>query len=275
MSIAHDDLNPQSKQMADESMIRTLDAQIVLIWPQEVELIRRYGLSGSIRILDAGCGTGADAERFADLFPQATLLGVDLVEEHLDLARERCARFGQRVRFANQSVFALDEPNAFYDLTLCRHVIHAIPHADAVVAELTRVTKHGGWLHIIAEDYHMLHFERGALDPSDFWHEAPKVFGEKIGTNLFVGRSIVPILQRLDLADITLDFIVVDTLRTPREVFAQMMIAWRDGYVEPISEHTRFTPDEATAYFNQMIADIRDPARYAAWIVPVAAARVP
>ena len=38
------DLNPQAKQMADESMVRNLDAQARAIWPQEVELIRRYTL---------------------------------------------------------------------------------------------------------------------------------------------------------------------------------------------------------------------------------------
>ena len=37
------DLNPHAKQMADESMIRTLDAQARAIWPQESERIRRYG----------------------------------------------------------------------------------------------------------------------------------------------------------------------------------------------------------------------------------------
>jgi len=36
------DLNPQAKQMADESMVRNLDAQARAIWPQEIPLLRRY-----------------------------------------------------------------------------------------------------------------------------------------------------------------------------------------------------------------------------------------
>src|SRR6266540_7052660 len=83
------DLNPQSKQMADESMVRTLDAQARAIWPQEVELIRRYGLGPEIRILDAGCGTGEAASRLAEMFPRASVLGVDILDPHLDEARRR------------------------------------------------------------------------------------------------------------------------------------------------------------------------------------------
>ena len=37
-------LNPQGEQMADESMIRTLAAQVEAIWPQEKKLIDFYRL---------------------------------------------------------------------------------------------------------------------------------------------------------------------------------------------------------------------------------------
>jgi hypothetical protein len=52
------DLNLQAKQMADEYMVRGLKAQALAIWPQEVQLLRRYDLPAAPRILDAGCGTG-------------------------------------------------------------------------------------------------------------------------------------------------------------------------------------------------------------------------
>ncbi len=38
------DLNPQRAQMSDESMVRNLAAQAQAIWPQEREMVRRYGL---------------------------------------------------------------------------------------------------------------------------------------------------------------------------------------------------------------------------------------
>ncbi len=79
----------------------------------------------------------------------------------------------------------------------------------------------------------------------------------------------------MHLDDITVDYVVVDTLRVPRETFAAILTAWRDGYSEPIGELTPFTAESARAYFDQMIANIRDPQGYAVWMVPVVSARVP
>ena len=269
------DLNPQAKQMADESMVRNLDAQARAIWPQEAPLIGRYALPAEPRILEAGCGTGEAASRLAELFPRASVLGVDIIEAHLELARKRYARFAPRLRFENQSIFELAEADRSFDLTVCRHVLHSIPHPERVIAELVRVTRRGGYLHLIPEDYEMLHFQRGALDPRDFWYQAAGSFGAATGTDLFAGRNMFSILAKIKLEEIMVDYIVVDTLRVSRETFAAIIEAWRDGYAESIGELTPISRDAAVAYFNQMIANLRNPLGYAVWMVPVVSARVP
>ena len=269
------DLNPQAKQMADESMVRNLAAQAQAIWPQEAPLFQRYKLPAEPQVLDAGCGTGEISERLAALFPRARVLGVDIIDHHLELARSRSASLAPRLRFEHQSVFELDAPDHSFDLTVCRHVIHSIPHADRVLAELARVTRPGGYLHLIPEDYGMIHFQAGALDPRDFWHETLRPFAAATGTDLFIGRNTFRILAGMNLQAITMDYVVVDTIRVPREVFAAIIEAWRDGYSEAIGELTPVTRARARAYFDQMIANIRDPKGYAVWMVPVMSARLP
>ncbi|HKV06130.1 MAG TPA: class I SAM-dependent methyltransferase [Candidatus Acidoferrales bacterium] len=269
------DLNPQARQMADESMVRNLAAQAAAIWPQEIHLFRRYALPAEPRILDAGCGTGEAASRLAELFPRAHVLGVDIIDHHLDLARSRYAALGPRLTFDHQSLYELRAADRSFDLTVCRHVLHSIPHPDRVIAALARVTRSGGYLHLIPEDYGMLHFQRGALDPREFWHVVPAAFATGTSTDLFIGRNTFGILAAMNLREITVDYVVVDTLRVPRETFAAIPEAWRDGYVESIGELTPIPRDTAVAYFEQMVANIRDPSGYAVWMVPVISARIP
>lgn len=269
------DLNPHGKQMADESMVRGLDGQARAIWPQESLLIRRYEIPERAKILDAGCGTGEASSRLAELFPHASVLGVDILEAHLDLGRSRYASLAPRLKFERRSIFELGLAEKTFDLTVCRHVIHSVPHADRVLAELARVTRPGGYLHLIAEDYGMLNFQKGKLNPADFWHVVAPGFGEKTGTDLFIGRNTYSILAAMKMDEIKVDYVVVDTLRVPRETFAHILEAWRDGYAEPIGEITPISRELALRYFNQMIANIRDPLGYAVWMVPVVSARVP
>ncbi len=268
------DRNPQARQMADESMVRTLAAQADAVWPQESALLRRYALGDGPAILDAGCGTGEATWRLAEAFPRASVLGVDILDAHLERARARAARLGPRVRFENRDLFALDLPDASFDLTVCRHVLQAVPHAEDAIAELVRVTRHGGRVHLVAEDYNLLLFPRRRLDATRFWPDVPRRFGGAIGTDMFIGRRAPAILRALGATDVTVDYVVVDTLRVPREIFAAIWEAWRDGYAEAIGEHGGITADEARAHFDDQIATIRDPGSYAAWLVPVVAGLV-
>jgi ubiquinone/menaquinone biosynthesis C-methylase UbiE len=268
------DLNPQAKQMADESMVRNLDAQARAIWPQEIALIRRYALPAEPHILDAGCGTGEISSRLAELFPKANVLGIDIIDAHLELARSRYRSMAPRLRFERQSIFDLKLQDRSFDLVVCRHVLHSIPQPERVIAELARVTRRGGYLHLIPEDYGMLHFQRGAPDPREFWHQVAPSFAAATGTDLFIGRNAFSILAAMNFEQIAVDYIIVDTLRVPRETFAAIIEAWRDGYSDSIGELTPITRVAAVAWFDQMIANIRDPRGYAVWMVPVVSARV-
>jgi ubiquinone/menaquinone biosynthesis C-methylase UbiE len=269
-----EELNPQAKQMADESMVRCLDAQARAIWPQELPLLQRYALAAGINVLDAGCGTGEISSRLATLFPEAQVLGVDIIEPHLAIGRSRYARLAPRLRFEHQSIYELALPDDSFDLVVCRHVLQAIPHAERVLRELTRVARPGAVLHLIAEDYGMLHFQQRDPDPNELWHQVPVSFGRATGTDLFIGRNIYSLLLRMGLEDIRIDFIIVDPLRVERATFAAILEAWRDGYCEPIGQFTSVSSAQARAYFEQMIANARDPNGYAVWMVPVASARV-
>ncbi len=256
-------------------MVRNLAAQAEAIWPQEKPLFERYRLPRDARVLDAGCGTGEISARLADMYPDASVLGVDIIDDHLRRARARCARFGDRVRFEHRSIFELELPDRAFELVVCRHVLQAIPHAQRALEELVRVARRGGWIHLIAEDYMMIHFEPRRLDPDELWTVSAPRFGEALGTDLRIGRNAYRMLRGLGLSPITVDYVVVDPLRVPRDTFAAIWQAWRDGYADAISAHTPISRDTYLAHFDDMLATIHDPDGYGVWQVPIVAGRVP
>lgn len=266
--------NPLVRQMADESMVRNLAAQAMAVWPQESRLFGRYKLPAAPKIADIGCGTGEISSRLAETFPQAEVIGVDIFQSHVDLARNRYKHFGERLCFEQGDAFALQLPEKHFDLAVCRHMLQAVPFPERVIGELVRITRPGGWLHLLAEDYGMIHLHPTRLDCDLFWREVVTLFGGATNTDLRIGRRAYTLLKEHGLRNIRVDYVVVDTLRVSREICASIIEAWRDGYSEVISERSQLSYQEVLTYFNDMIACIRHPRGYAVWHVPIVAGQV-
>lgn len=272
-----EDRNPQAAMMADESMVRTLRHQIEAIWPQEAPLFGRYDVGAGARILDLGCGTGEATVRLADLFPGAAeVVGIDVGPEILAVARGRHADRAPRLRFEAGDGFALAYPEGFFDLVACRHVTQLLPGPERLLAELIRVLRPGGWLHVLSEDYGMLHFPvRGGVDPDRLWHESVVPYTDATGTDARIGRRTLPLLRRLGLRDVRIDYLTIDTERAPREALAGVFAAWRDGYAVALAEASRQPVAAVQARFQALIDEVLDPDGYGVWMVPVVAGRKP
>jgi ubiquinone/menaquinone biosynthesis C-methylase UbiE len=273
--------NPQAQQMGDESMARNLAFQAQAIWPQEEPLFARYRLSGPLRILDLGCGTGEITRRLADLYPRAQIVGVDILESNLELARRQDSGYADRVRYETGDAFALKFADANFDLVVCRHMSQSVPDFHLVLDEIGRVLRRGGWLHLLSEDYAMLRMPRplpvlgtpALRDPDRFWVGTVLPYLESVRCDGRVGRHSPPLLIERGYTDLAVDYIIVDTVRVPRETFAEILIAWRDGFAEVLASSSGRELGDVRADFDSMINSIRTPPGYAVWHVPVSSAR--
>ncbi len=266
---------PQAKEMADESMVRNLAAQAEAIWPQEEPIFLRHGLPEGARVLDVGCGTGEITRRLAERFPSGDFTGVDVEEGHLARARSLCRRLGERVRFQPGDAYALQFPAGHFDLVVCRHVLQAVSDAERALAEMVRVLKPSGRLHLIAEDYGMVLSHPLPRDSDRFWRDGALAYGASVGCDLHVGRKVFTILNEMGLSRIEADYLTIDTIRVPRDLFAQIWEAWRDGYTESLVQHGKLSRAEIEQCWNEMIATARDPRGYALWQLPVWSAHKP
>ena len=266
--------NPQVAQMADESMVRTLRYQTLAIWPQELPLFTRYGVPPRAQILDVGCGTGEATSRLAVQFPEATLIGVDVGPEVLAVAQRTHTALAPQLSFETGDGFHLRFADNSFDLVLCRHVTQLLPEPEKLLAELVRVLRPGGTLHVLSEDYGMIHFaDRDGNVIDDLWHRGAIAFAASTHTDARIGRRTLPIFRALGLTHLHIDYLTVDTERVPREWLAGIFTAWRDGYSEALASAGKLTLAQVHALFAALLASIDDPECYGVWHVPVISGR--
>jgi ubiquinone/menaquinone biosynthesis C-methylase UbiE len=97
-------------------------------------------------ILDAGCGFGAVALKFAQRFPAAKVTGVDLAEPLLEKARSAVEQGGvaDRVFLSMGDVQDLQFPDNSFDLVVNSFLTHIVEDPVKMLDELERVAKPDG-----------------------------------------------------------------------------------------------------------------------------------
>jgi len=265
--------NPQAEQMGDESMLRNLAAQAEAIWPQEQHLFDRYQLPKAAHIADIGCGSGEITSRLAARYPEAELVGVDILEGSVAYARRRYASLAPRVRFEQGDAFELKLNDGEFDLVVCRHMTQAVPEPQRVLAELQRICRPGGWVHVLSEDYGMIQGAAGKVDPDRLWHDGVIAFARATGSDARVGRRTWSMMKQLGFEELHVDYIVVDTIRVPRATFAAIIAAWRDGYTQALARNTALGAAEVRELFDFVVDAIGDPNQYVVWHIPIVSGR--
>ena len=115
--------------------------------PAIVRLASEGGFSGAV--LDAGCGTGENSPHVAAL--GLSVLGVDVAETALSIAREKASSRGIEVEFAAADAFQLERLMRRFDTVLDCGLFHTFDGDERTryVASLASVTEHGGTLYLL------------------------------------------------------------------------------------------------------------------------------
>ena len=91
----------------------------------------------------------------------------------------------------------------------------------------------------------------------------------RTGTDSRIGRRAWTLLRAAGLIEVRVDYVVVDTLRVPRRVFADIITAWRDGYVDALATPGISRRRWCASTSMKSSLSILNPDHYAVWHVPI------
>jgi SAM-dependent methyltransferase len=148
------------------------------------------------RILEAGCGVGAQTVTLARNSPQANIISVDISEVSIQEAKKQAAAAGlTNVHFEQADIFRLRYgPTSFDHIFVCFVLEHLSRPVDALHA-LKHVLKPGGTITVIEGDHGSAYFHPDSEAARQAIHCQVEL-QRRGGGNAMVGRELYPLLRQ-------------------------------------------------------------------------------
>jgi len=184
------------------------------------------------RVLEAGCGTGAQTVTLVANSPGAQITSVDVSAESLARAKERAPS----VEFHQADIFELPFADDSFDHVFVCFVLEHLERPVTALKRLQRVLKPGGTLTVIEGDHGSTYFHPDSAAA----HEAIKCLFALQPGDANVGRLLYPLLVDAGLEQVSVSprMVYVDANRPDlvdgfvRRTFTAMVEAIREPAVE-------------------------------------------
>ncbi|HSN93132.1 MAG TPA: methyltransferase domain-containing protein [Anaeromyxobacteraceae bacterium] len=167
------------------------------------------------RVLEAGCGVGAQTVTLARNSPGARFTCIDVAPRALEAARARArAASLDNVTFQRADIFELPFPDEAFDHVFVCFVLEHLPRPLEALASLRSRLRPGGTLTVIEGDHGSAFFHpddadvRRAID-------CLVVLQARGGGNALIGRELFPLLTRAGLRGVNVSprMVYVDSSR--------------------------------------------------------------
>jgi SAM-dependent methyltransferase len=192
------------------------------------------------RVLEAGCGVGAQTVILASRSPGAFFTSLDISAASLALARERVAAAElKNVEFLQEDMFRLPFPDGHFDHIFVCFVLEHLADPAGALESLRRVVRRGGTITVIEGDHGST-----CLHP-DSPHARRVIqclidLQATMGGNSLIGRSLYPLLVKIGFTAVSASprLVYVDGSRPAlaegfiRQTFIAMVEGVRDQALE-------------------------------------------
>ena len=191
------------------------------------------------RVLEAGCGIGAQTVILAKNSPEAKITSIDISEKSLLLAEETARREGiTNVTFRQGDIFHLPfEPARFDHIFVC-FVLEHLTEPGRALEQLRPLLKEGGTLTVIEGDHGSTLFHPENADARRAV-DCLVHLQRKMGGNALIGRQLYPLVAGAGYSDISISprMVYVDTSRPELvEGFTKLTFT---AMVEGVAEEVR------------------------------------
>ncbi|HNY27678.1 MAG TPA: methyltransferase domain-containing protein [Candidatus Sumerlaeota bacterium] len=163
------------------------------------------------RVLEAGCGIGAQTSILCHNHPRALFTSIDRSAESLDAARQRAQGEGvTNVTFQQADIFDLPFPEASFDHVFVCFVLEHLADPVAALRCLMRVLRPGGSLTAIEGDHGSTFFHPRS---EKAWRtiQCQIDLQARAGGDSLIGRRLYPLLTEAGLRQVSV---------SPRQVYA-------------------------------------------------------
>ncbi len=156
-------------------------------------------LSPAARVLDLGCGPGTITADLARRVPEGEVLGIDRGAAVVEAARAE--HVAANLTFRVGDVYALDLPDASFDVVYAHQVLQHLTRPVVAIAEMRRVLRPGGLLAVRDADYGG--FLWAPADPAlDRWNAAYHRLARLNGAEPDGGRHLPGWVRAAGFADL-------------------------------------------------------------------------
>jgi SAM-dependent methyltransferase len=146
------------------------------------------------RVLEAGCGVGAQTVTLARRSPGATFVSIDLSAASLAAARSAVAAARlKNVDFQQADIFALPFARASFDHVFVCFVLEHLAEPTRALAALRAVLKPGGTITVIEGDHGSTYFHPDSVAAHDAI-QCQVALQARAGGNALLGRQVYPLL---------------------------------------------------------------------------------
>ncbi|MEW6386585.1 MAG: methyltransferase domain-containing protein [Thermodesulfobacteriota bacterium] len=157
---------------------------------------------GGSRVLEAGCGVGAQTITLARNSPEALIVAVDIAAASVAEARNKVAGAGlTNVRFWRADIFHLPFQKEAFDHVFVCFVLEHLTRPVAALKALKDLLKKGGTITVIEGDHGSAYF----YPDSAAAHQAIQCQVElqrRAGGDANIGRALYPLLQEAGFTSI-------------------------------------------------------------------------